>query len=178
MKYYKQSSLSHRIASGKLDKRKVLRWLQKISHHLLKSHARLHPMIKNNSQRKIHLKRHLPLTVLSLSLTGCMGIYEGGFECPAGTGVGCKSISEVNTMVNRNQLPGIRNQEIETGDRVLTCSACGCSTGPPQERPDIWINPLYLKELHEEHQEKPRDNDKEKSQEIHQQKVLDDTISL
>lgn len=38
-------------------------------------------------------------------LSGCMGIYEGGFECPAGTGVGCKSISEVNTMVNQGELP-------------------------------------------------------------------------
>jgi len=38
-------------------------------------------------------------------LSGCMGIYEGGFECPAGSGVGCKSISEVNQMVNQGELP-------------------------------------------------------------------------
>lgn len=41
----------------------------------------------------------------SLSLSGCMGIYEGGFECPAGVGVGCKSISDVNTMVNQGDIP-------------------------------------------------------------------------
>lgn len=42
---------------------------------------------------------------LSISLSGCMGIYEGGFECPAGTGVGCKSISDVNEMVNLGEIP-------------------------------------------------------------------------
>lgn len=42
---------------------------------------------------------------LSFSLSGCMGIYEGGFECPAGVGVGCKSISDVNTMVNQGDIP-------------------------------------------------------------------------
>jgi hypothetical protein len=34
-----------------------------------------------------------------------MGVYEGGFECPPGEGVGCKSISEVNQMVNDGELP-------------------------------------------------------------------------
>ncbi len=66
--------------------------------------------------RKLIMRRVCPsvfLLCLSLCLTGCMGIYEGGFECPAGTGVGCKSISDVNTMVNRNQLPGVKNQETE-----------------------------------------------------------------
>ncbi|MDP4154222.1 MAG: hypothetical protein Q8929_01175 [Bacillota bacterium] len=38
-------------------------------------------------------------------LSGCMGIYEGGFECPAGTGVGCKSISDVNALVNLGEIP-------------------------------------------------------------------------
>ncbi len=42
---------------------------------------------------------------LPLSLSGCMGIYEGGFECPAGIGVGCKSISDVNKMVNIGEIP-------------------------------------------------------------------------
>ncbi len=66
--------------------------------------------------RKLMMRKICPsvfLLSLSLCLTGCMGIYEGGFECPAGTGVGCKSISDVNTMINRNQLPGTKNQETE-----------------------------------------------------------------
>ena len=32
-----------------------------------------------------------------------MGVYEGGFECPPGKGVGCKSISEVNHMIDLNK---------------------------------------------------------------------------
>lgn len=41
---------------------------------------------------------------IALSLTGCMGVYEGGFECPPGEGVGYKSISEVNDMANQCSL--------------------------------------------------------------------------
>lgn len=37
----------------------------------------------------------------ALMLSGCMGVYDGGFECPPGEGVGCKSISEVNQMVHQ-----------------------------------------------------------------------------
>jgi hypothetical protein len=42
---------------------------------------------------------------LPFCLTGCMGVYEGGFECPPSKGVGCKSISEVNDMVNQCSMP-------------------------------------------------------------------------
>lgn len=109
MKYY---ILLHRITSGKLKKRKALRWLKKISHHF--SPAKIRPLFKEKMQRKIHLKIYSSVACLSLSLTGCMGIYEGGFECPADKGVGCKSISEVNTMIDWKRLPGLRVQEIET----------------------------------------------------------------
>lgn len=51
-------------------------------------------------------KMYIPLIFsISLSLSGCMGIYEGGFECPAGVGVGCKSISDVNHMVDQGEIP-------------------------------------------------------------------------
>lgn len=53
------------------------------------------------------------LTVgIALSLSGCMGVYEGGFECPPGEGVGCKSISEVNEMVNQGL--GTKKQDPST----------------------------------------------------------------
>lgn len=51
------------------------------------------------------------MTMLALALSGCMGVYEGGFECPSGEGAGCKSISEVNDMINRRQVLENRNQE-------------------------------------------------------------------
>ena len=67
--------------------------------------------ITRKSQKKfgssaLHLITDYRLLITAaLLLSGCMGIYEGGFECPAGTGVGCKSISEVNQMVNQGELP-------------------------------------------------------------------------
>lgn len=38
----------------------------------------------------------LGISIVALTLSGCMGIYEGGFECPPGKGLGCTSISDVN----------------------------------------------------------------------------------
>lgn len=44
-------------------------------------------------------------TLLSLfALTGCSS-YQEGFDCPAGVGVGCKSLSTVDQMIERGQLP-------------------------------------------------------------------------
>ncbi len=88
----------------------------------------------------------LLLTALAPALTSCMGIYEGGFECPPGIGVKCKSISEVNTMVNKRELPlsGARNQE--AGGREETESSCSCQVMDKQiiknlETPQIWWAP-------------------------------------
>lgn len=84
------------------------------------------------------------LTVgIALSLSGCMGVYEGGFECPPGEGVGCKSISEVNEMVNqglgtRKQKPNTQSSEEETKE-----SACekgySCPLTPGSS--EIWYAP-------------------------------------
>jgi hypothetical protein len=52
--------------------------------------------------------RLLITAALALALSGCMGVYDGGFECPPGEGVGCKSISEVNQMVNQCSVPSAR----------------------------------------------------------------------
>lgn len=70
---------------------------------------------------------HLFLFVFLLALSGCMGVYEGGFECPAGTGVGCKSISEVNDLVNADELP----------KAVASLSA---------QKADIWYSPSFIRE--------------------------------
>ena len=44
-------------------------------------------------------------TLLSLlALTGCSS-YQEGFDCPAGVGVGCKSLSTVDQMIERGELP-------------------------------------------------------------------------
>lgn len=38
-----------------------------------------------------------------LILSGC-GSYHSGFDCKAAPGMGCKSISEINSMLNRGNL--------------------------------------------------------------------------
>ncbi len=55
------------------------------------------------------LQHWVLITALAPALTSCMGVYDGGFECPPGEGVGCKSISEVNQMVNEGELPKKEN---------------------------------------------------------------------
>ena len=67
----------------------------------------MNPFKNNNENHKIKFLKPQKLlqlchsALLSLCLTGCMGVYEGGFECPPGIGVGCKSISEVNQMIDQ-----------------------------------------------------------------------------
>ncbi len=81
---------------------------------------------------------------LPFCLQGCMGVYEGGFECPPGEGVGCKSISEVNQMVDEGELP---KKQIEP---QTSCKECG--SGPDSqkrnsEKPQIWYSPWALEEV-------------------------------
>ena len=77
----------------------------------------------------------------ALCLAGCMGVYEGGFECPPGIGVGCKSISEVNQMVEQGELPKEQNEP------QPSCQQCNSTPDFPQnhsEEPTIWYSPWVL----------------------------------
>lgn len=47
----------------------------------------------------------LLIFISSLLLSSC-AVYRTGFECPASKGVACKSVSEVNEMVERLELGG------------------------------------------------------------------------
>jgi hypothetical protein len=87
--------------------------------------------------------RRVIVTGIALSLSGCMGVYEGGFECPPGEGVGCKSISEVNEMVNhglgtRKQEPSTQSSEEETKETVCRKGA-SCPSTPDSS--EIWYAP-------------------------------------
>lgn len=75
-----------------------------LPHNSVESRSKFYPPRSNNGNESNPLGLVF-LLCLPLCLTGCMGIYEGGFECPAGVGVGCKSISDVNTMVNQGDIP-------------------------------------------------------------------------
>ena len=91
---------------------------------------------------------HLAIFVGVLSLTGCMGIYEGGFECPPGKGVGCKSITEVNDMVNQGEipLPETSEQDSESGESKES-KKTSCKTNSSKacllisDAPGIWYAP-------------------------------------
>lgn len=74
-----------------------------------------------------------------------MGVYEGGFECPPGKGVQCKSISEVNRMVNQQTMMKTPVLEIEQPD-LETLELNDVSCGNDRERscsltPEIWYAP-------------------------------------
>lgn len=47
--------------------------------------------------------RKLALIILLIQVSGCAA-YNTDFECGAGQGAGCKSISEVNEMVNNGEI--------------------------------------------------------------------------
>ena len=88
----------------------------------------------------------LLMTALAPALTSCMGVYEGGFECPPGEGVGCKSISEVNQMVDQSSIIG--GQLSESGDSQKGASlgekgaACR-SSGACAVTSEIWYAPAF-----------------------------------
>ncbi len=101
---------------------------------------------KSSIASVIHLSTdyRLLMTPLALALSGCMGVYEGGFECPPGEGVGCKSISEVNQMVNEGELPKKQNAP------QTSCKECDSNPDSQKknsEKPQIWYSPWVLEEV-------------------------------
>lgn len=102
-----------------------------------------------NPLKNKKLLQYFITAILPLCLTGCMGVYEGGFECPPGEGVGCKSISDVNQMVNRGELPP---PEINKQDSQAK-ESCSCGAPPvdapslPSETPKIWYSTWGLEEI-------------------------------
>ncbi|KAB2835073.1 MAG: hypothetical protein F9K49_04280 [Caedimonadaceae bacterium] len=73
-------------------------------------------VLKIKSPKVSILITNLQLLITALALSGCMGVYEGGFECAPQKGVGCKSISEVNEMVNQHSGPSLQCSECKTMD--------------------------------------------------------------
>jgi hypothetical protein len=109
--------------------------------------------------------RLLMTTTLALALSGCMGVYEGGFECPPGEGINCKSISEVNKLVDQYSTssvqcsaPSVQNQKCEIPE-LRDQSSIG--TAPAIQTSEIWYSPFF-------------ENDHENSR---KKKVLNDALS-
>lgn len=148
--------------------------------------------LRENTAILQHCRSATLIAMLPALLSGCMGIYEGGFECPAGTGVGCRSISEVNDMVNQGVLPPSypisTSQEMgnDFDGNTLKCESSNKSFSSTQEKREIWINPLYLKSIPLRAQAKSEEKKenfieaphKHIKEEIQQEKGQNDTIFL
>lgn len=100
------------------------------------------------SQKKLILKPvkksiyAISLMGFSISLSGCMGVYEGGFECLPGEGVGCKSISEVNHMVDQGL--GSYNQSSTNAQKIEDDkSVCKRGSGSCAINSEIWYAPAF-----------------------------------
>ena len=78
---------------------------------------------------------------ISLSLSGCMGVYEGGFECPPGEGVGCKSISEVNHLVDQGL--GSKNPSSTSAQKTEHSPTCKNGPGSCAATSEIWYAPTF-----------------------------------
>jgi hypothetical protein len=143
---------------------------------------------RKNNRSGTHLITNYRLLITAMLLpaallSGCMGIYEGGFECPAGVGVGCKSISEVNAMVDQGVLPQT-SQGMTSDDNSNTtrCENWGRSFSSNSDAPQIWINPLYLKETQAKNRERKviftEEPHQHRREEIKQEKGLHDKIFI
>jgi hypothetical protein len=91
--------------------------------------------------------QHCVTATLPFCLVGCMGVYEGGFECPPGKGVGCKSISEVNELINKGTLPkkeNLEDSDCECQDSKTKNDDLSKMEEPADEK--IWIAPWAFKE--------------------------------
>jgi len=123
---------------------------------------------QNSVTSVIHLitDYRLLITSLALALSGCMGVYEGGFECPPGEGVKCKSISEVNQMVDQCSASSV--QCIVPSVQSPTCgipelrNQGSMGVAPVIQTSEIWYSPFF-------------ENDHEESR---KKKVLNDAISI
>lgn len=93
---------------------------------------------KNFSAILQHCLSATLIAMLPALLSGCMGVYEGGFECPAGVGVGCKSISEVNDLVNAGELPQKTPAPLSAQESKTQESEA--------QKPEIWYSPAFIRE--------------------------------
>jgi hypothetical protein len=58
--------------------------------------------------------KSLAILILSIQVSGC-AVYSTEFECGIGKGVGCKSISEVNELVNNGEITNVQIEKLPIG---------------------------------------------------------------
>jgi hypothetical protein len=129
-------------------------------------------MFQLQKTKNLKAKRFSKLSAMLFSATlpfclqGCMGVYEGGFECPPGEGIKCKSISEVNQMVDQCSASSVQRvvpsvQSPECGIPELRNQGSMKPSSAIQTS-EIWYSPFF-------------ENDHEESR---KRKMLNDAISI
>ncbi len=59
------------------------------------------------------MKHRIMIFGLALSLSGCSGLYKETFDCGSKDGVGCKSIAEVDALVNAQDPQVMGSKDLE-----------------------------------------------------------------
>jgi hypothetical protein len=82
-----------------------------------------------------------------LILTGCAGI-NGKFDCPYKLGISCKSVSEVNDLVDRGKLPA-KFTKSKTAQATVTVNATTATVTEwrgakriPEKILTVWLAPF------------------------------------
>ncbi len=89
-------------------------------------------LIKSNGHKNTQL---LSLTLLLLGLTACSTAHES-FDTQAFEGVGAKSISEVNRMIDHGDIPGVKGDD---GERKTLSPLVSTAPLPP-----VSLTPIVL----------------------------------
>src|SRR5438132_707356 len=76
------------------------------------------------------------LVIALLLLPGCSS-YSETFDCPAGQGVGCKSLSKVNQMVEKGDLPHKDPEDSSSSDVIKPRFVKTDQAAPLHLNPDL-----------------------------------------
>lgn len=95
------------------------------------------------------MKKLTILLPLTLSLAGCGGALNSNFDCPNKPGVMCRSLDQVNSMVNRGELgkdDGIRKAGTEGFSHVVSILKTTRPLRANDQVMRIWIAPYQDKD--------------------------------
>lgn len=90
--------------------------------------------------------KKLSLLLCLISLSGC-STYSETFDCSPGLGVGCKSLSQVNQMVEKGHLPLREEEDISRitpiPDRLIPkdCPVTLTAEAAPTPTQRMWLAP-------------------------------------
>ena len=95
---------------------------------------------------KVKNAKFVALSMALIALTGCGRTLEK-FDCPYGKGVGCRSITEVNQMVNEESVKGLEEGTLPPSVAASSYSLKGSINGSKIQRVSeehlrVWLAPF------------------------------------